>query len=139
MARNMVPKKRTSPAVVSAILSRIKRTQSQSHDYVNATKHLGRDKEARLVGLILSNYYESKLGSLDCGTEPQNGLLQELEKKHQTEQTHDPSTPTSESGASAYQDGQKAPTKAKTLLEIYQEAKSGNSDAGQDDDVNDGQ
>ncbi|KAK2061065.1 hypothetical protein LY76DRAFT_508705 [Colletotrichum caudatum] len=135
----MDSEKRTSPKVVSAVLSHIERTRSQSQDYVNATRHLGRDQEARLVGLIFSNYHESKLGSSDCGTEPQNGLLQELEKKHQTEQTHGPSTSTSESGASASQDGQKAPTKAKTLLEIYQEAKSEKSDAGEDDDVNDGQ
>ncbi|KAK2032497.1 hypothetical protein LX32DRAFT_690828 [Colletotrichum zoysiae] len=142
MARAMDSKKRTSPAVMSAVLSRIERTQSQSQDYANATRHLGRDRRdahAHLVRLMCSNHYEIKPGSWNCGDKPQNGLLQELEKKHQAEQTHDPSTPTSESGASASQNGQKPPTKAKTLLEIYREAKSENSDAGQGDDVDDGQ
>ncbi|KDN60263.1 hypothetical protein CSUB01_07718 [Colletotrichum sublineola] len=54
----------------------------------------------------------------------QHGLIQELEKKHNNEKTQDFLTPTSEKHASAVQGGQSAPTKAKTLLEIYHQAKA---------------
>ncbi|KAK1573119.1 uncharacterized protein LY79DRAFT_594108 [Colletotrichum navitas] len=76
---------------------------------------------------------------LSESTKLQHGLFQELEKKRMNEQTHDSSTPTFESRTSAVQSKQKAPTKAKTLLEIYYEAKAKEIGGEQKDAVNDEQ
>ncbi|EFQ35981.1 hypothetical protein CGRA01v4_07691 [Colletotrichum graminicola] len=72
---------------------------------------------------------------LSESTKLQHGLFQELEKKLMSEQTHDSSTPTCESCTSAVQSEQKAPTRAKTLLEIYYEAKAKETDEEQKDAV----